>query len=433
MSASRLKVDLAPLRSSPDFRAIYASRTMTWLGTSATEVGLLVQARQLTHSALAVGMLGAVEVVPLVIFGLYGGVLADRADRRRLMRWCEAGLGCCALLLTLNAAAPHPAVWPLYAVAAVMMSIAALQRPSLDASIPRVVAPDQLTAASALMAGSQNISVISGTALGGLLAVHPGSQAVYALDLATYLVSLGFLARLRPIPAPVVRGGQRAPGIRAVWQGLRYARSRKDLLGSYLVDLSAMTLAYPNALFPFIAASLHASWAVGLMFAAPSAGAVAITATGGWMSRVRQHGLAIAGAAAAWGLAITGFALAPDLVAALAFLVVAGAADMTSGIFRDTLWNQTIPDNLRGRMAGVELLSYGTGPSAGQIRAGAVASVTTPRFALAAGGLMCVVAVGVTCCALPALVRYRRQQPSPQPVPPDASEGAPCGGPEPVI
>lgn len=410
MSTSRLTVDLAPLRSSADFRAVYASQTITWLGTSATEVGLLVQARQLTHSALAVGLLGAVEVIPLVIFGLYGGVLAYRADRRRLMRWCEAGLGCCAVLLSLNASAPRPAVWPLYAVAAVMMSIAALQRPSLDASVPRIVGPDQLTAASALMSGSQNISVISGTALGGLLAAHPGVQAVYVLDVATFIVSLGFLARLRPLPA--LAATDRAPGFRAVLQGLAYARTRKDLLGSYLIDLGAMTLAYPNALFPFIAASLHASWAVGLMFAAPSAGAVAVTATGGWMSQVRRHGLAIAVAAAAWGLAITGFALAPDLAAALAFLTAAGAADMTSGIFRDTLWNQTIPDNLRGRMAGVELLSYGVGPSLGQIRAGAVAGATTPRFALASGGIMCVIAVGVTCQALPAIVRYRRSDPS---------------------
>jgi MFS family permease len=288
-----------------------------------------------------------------------------------------------------------------------MMSLAALQRPSLDASVPRVVARDQLTAASALMSGSQNISVIAGTALGGVLAVHPGAQAVYALDVVSFLFSLACLARLRPLPAPADGEEERAPGFRAVLQGLTYARTRRDLLGSYLADLAAMTLAYPNALFPFIAAELHASWAVGFMFAAPSVGAVAITATAGWMSRVRRHGLAIAAAAAAWGLAITGFALAPDLAVALAFLTVAGAADMTSGIFRDTLWNQTIPDNLRGRLAGVELLSYGVGPSLGQIRAGAVASLTTPKFSLASGGVLCVTAVGVTCLALPAFVRYQ--------------------------
>jgi MFS family permease len=427
MSRPRLRFDLAPIRASRDFRILYASRTVTWLGTPATEVALLVQARQLTRSALAVGLLGATELIPLLVFALYGGVLADRVDRRRMIRWCEAGLACCALLLVLNAASPHPAVWPLYAVTTVMMALAALQRPSLDASIPRVVPKDQLTAAAALMFGSQNISMITGTALGGLLATHPGVQAVYALDAASYAISLLFLARLRPLPAPTRehtrehdgehtrehdRDDRREHGIRAVQHGLNYARRRPDLLGSYLADLAAMTLAYPNALFPFIAADLHASWAVGLMFAAPSAGAVAVTATGGWMSRVRRHGLAIAAAAAAWGLAVTGFAFAPDLAAALAFLVLAGAADMVSGIFRATLWNQTIPDDLRGRLAGVELISYGVGPAAGQIRAGAVAGLTTPRFSLASGGLLCAAAAGVICLALPAFRHYRPDQPA---------------------
>ena len=195
--------------------------------------------------------------------------------------------------------------------------------------------------------------------------------------------------------------------MRSIAAGFAYARGRQDLLGSYLADLAAMTLAYPNALFPFVAADLHAPWAVGLMFAAPSAGALAITVVSGWMGRVRRHGLAIAVSAAVWGLLITAFGLAPDLAVALGCLVLAGAADMVSGIFRDTLWNQTIPDRLRGRMAGLELLSYGVGPSAGQVRAGAVASVTSARFSLASGGLFCAGAVGLVCLALPGFTRYR--------------------------
>jgi MFS family permease len=170
-----------------------------------------------------------------------------------------------------------------------------------------------------------------------------------------------------------------------------------------------MTLSFPNALFPFMAATLHASWAVGLMFAAPSVGAIGVTVASGWMSHVRRHGLAIALAAVCWGLLITGFGLAPDIGVALACLVLAGAADMVSGIFRDTLWNQTIPDSLRGRLAGVELLSYGVGPSAGQIRAGAVASVTSARFSLVSGGLLCVGAVGAVCLILPAFTGYRAE------------------------
>jgi MFS family permease len=405
--------DIAPLRTSRDFRVLFGSRTVTLFGSLATEVALLVQARQLTGSAVAVGLLGAVELVPLAVFGLYGGVLADRLDRRRLIRWCEAGLGCCAALLVANASLPRPQAWPLYVIAAVMMALAALQRPSLDASVPRVVAREQLTAAAALSSLSSNASFIVGTALGGVLATWPGPQAVYVLDAVSFAVSLGFLARLGPLPAPEPGGGAPARGLRNLLSGIGYARRRPELVGSYVVDLAAMTFAYPNALFPFIAAELHAPWAVGLMFAAPSAGALAASATSGWAGRVRRHGRAIALAAAGWGLAITGFGLAPDVAVALAMLVLAGCADMLSGIFRETLWNQTIPDSMRGRLAGVELLSYGLGPSAGQIRAGAVASVTSPRFSLWSGGLICVAAVAVSCAALPGFIAYTARRTAP--------------------
>jgi MFS family permease len=412
VSQPRLRADLTPLRTSRDFRLLYASRTVVALGTQATEVALLVQARQLTGSPLAVGLLGAVEVVPLVVFGLAGGVLADRFDRRRMIRWCEAGLGCCAGLLLLNALAARPMLWPLYAVTALMMALAALQRPSLDASIPRVVPREQVTAASALLSMSQNVSFLTGTTLGGILAVGPGPQWVYGMALAGFATSLGFLWLVRPLPAPAGEH-HKATGRANIVAGLRYARRRQDLLGSYLADLAAMTLAYPNALFPFVAAGLHAPWAVGLMFAAPSVGALAVTVVSGWMGRVRRHGLAIAVSAAVWGLLITAFGLAPDLAAALGCLVLAGAADMVSGIFRDTLWNQTIPDALRGRMAGVELLSYGIGPSAGQIRSGAVARAGGVRFSLVSGGLLCAGAVGLVCLALPGFTRYRAQEPAP--------------------
>jgi len=407
MNTSRLRADLTPLRESRDFRLLYTSRTITGLGTQATEVALLVQARQLTGSTFAVGLLGAVEVVPLVVFGLYGGVLADRFDRRRLMVWCEAALGVCAALLMLNALAARPVVWLLYAVAGLMMATAALQRPSLEASVPRVVPRDQLIAAGALMSMSMNVNVIAGAALGGVLAAGPGPQFVYGLDTVSFVASFCFLWLVRPLPGATGEHTPAGPGLRSIFDGLAYARGRPDLIGSYLADLAAMILAYPAALFPFMAADLHADWTVGLMFAAPSVGAIAVTMVSGWMSRVRRHGLAIAVAAAAWGLLITGFGLAPDIGVALACLVLAGAADMVSGIFRGTLWNQTIPGALRGRLAGVELLSYGIGPSAGQIRAGAVASVTSARFSIASGGLLCVGAVGLVCLALPAFTGYR--------------------------
>jgi MFS family permease len=411
----RLVADIAPLRSSRDFRLLFASRTVTLFGSLATEVALLVQARQLTGSAAAVGLLGAVELVPLVAFGLYGGALADRLDRRRLIRWCEAGLGCCAALLVVNASLPHPRVWPLYLIAAAMMALAALQRPSLDASVPRVVTRDQLTAASALLSLSSNASFIAGSALGGVLAAGPGPQAVYILDAVSFALSLGFLRWLGPLPAPPTGDGDvPSRGLSGLLSGVRYARGRPELVGSYLVDLAAMIFAFPNALFPFMAAGLHAPWAVGLMFAAPSVGALAASATSGWAGRVHRHGRGIALSAAGWGLAIAGFGLAPDVGVALALLVLAGGADMLSGIFRQTLWNLTIPDALRGRLAGIELLSYGFGPSAGQIRAGGVASITSPRFSLWSGGLLCVGAVALICAALPGFIAYRASATPPE-------------------
>src|SRR6201994_1330921 len=390
-------MDLSPL-ASRDFRVLFGSGTVTLLGTEATDVALVVQVKQLTGSALAVGLLGAAELVPLVVFALYGGVLADRLDRRRGIRWCEAALGGCSGLLR-----------PLYAVVAAMNGLASLQRPSVEASIPRIVPPGQLTAAVTLLSGTQNLSLIAGTSLGGVLAAGAGPAVVYGLDAASFVVSFVLLMLLGPVPAPAVGEHPPATGLRGVLAGLRYARGRPELMGSYL---AAMTMSYPAALFPFVAVSLHASWAVGLMFACPSIGAFAVTVPSGWMNRVRRQGLAIALAACGWGLAIMAFGLAPDIAVALAVLVVAGAADRVSGIFRDLLWKQTIPDALRGRLAGVELLSYAVGPSAGQLRAGAVASATTTRFALVSGGVLCVGAVGLVTLALPAFTRYRAPLPT---------------------
>jgi MFS family permease len=380
---------------------------VTAFGTLAVEVALLVQAKQLTGSPLAVALLGVAELVPLMVFGLYGGVLADRFDRRALMRWCEAGLACCAVLLLVNARLPDPALWPLYATSAVMAAVSALQRPSFDASVPRLVATEQLTAAAALLSMSQNASFLLGSALGGVFAVTPGPWLVYGLDAAGLAISFGFLTLLDPLPGAAGGAGRRGAPLRDVATGLRYAVRRQDLLGSYLADLAAMIFAYPSALFPFMAADLHAPWAAGLMFAAPSAGALCVTVVSGWMGRVRRHGLGIALAAAGWGLTMIGFGLSPDLYLALAFLVAAGAADMVSGIFRTTLWNQTIPDELRGRLAGVELLSYSVGPPAGQLRSGAVASLTSVRFSLVSGGLLCIAGVAAVCALLPGFVRYR--------------------------
>jgi MFS family permease len=417
VSWTTLVPDVTPLRGpgAAGFRAMFTSRTVAYLGSQAAEVALLVQAQRLTGSPLVVGTLGLAELVPLVVFGLYGGVLADRFDRRALMRWCEPGLAGCAALLLVNDLLPHPLLWPLYVIAGLMMALASLQRPAFEAAAPRVVPRAQLTAAAAIMALSTNASVLVGSSLGGVLAAAPGPWLVYAFDAAGFAVSFVMLSRLPKLPPVQEEGGAEAgsgPALREILVGLRYAIGRRDLLGSYLADLSAMIFAYPNAMLPFLAAQLHAPWATGLMFAAPSAGAFAVSATSGWMPRIRRHGLAIALAAAGWGLAMTLVGFAPDVYVAVACLAVAGGSDECSAVFRDTMWKQSIPDHLRGRMAGIELLSYAAGPPAGQLRSGAVAAVTSVRFSLASGGLACVAAVAAVTALLPAFRRYTSPAPA---------------------
>jgi len=403
--------DISPLRESPGFRAMFTSRTVAFLGSQAGEVAILVQAQRLTGSPLVVGTLGLAELVPLIVFGLYGGVLADRFDRRKLMVWCEPGLAACAVLLLVNSLLPHPPLWPLYVVAALMMAIASLQRPAFEAATPRLVPLEKMTQASAVMSLSTNASVLIGSSLGGALAAAPGPWLVYGLNVAGYVISFVMLRRLPALP-PVPpgtdadQGAERAPALREILVGLRYAISRRDLLGSYLADLSAMIFAYPNAMLPFLAVELHAPWSTGLLFAAPSAGALVVSATSGWMPRIRRHGLAIAVSAASWGLAMAAVGVSPALYAALFFLAVAGGADECSAIFRDAMWKQSIPDHLRGRMAGIELLSYAAGPPTGQLRSGAVAAVTSPRFSLTSGGLACVAAVAAVLAVLPAFRCY---------------------------
>jgi len=414
MSLRAVLPDLTPLRTSRDFRVVFGSRTVAYLGTQAAEVALIVQAKQLTGSPLVVGTLGLAELGPLLVFGLYGGVLADRVDRKALMRWCEPGLAGCAAALLLNGLLPHPALWPLYVISALMMALAALQRPALDAAVPRLVPREQQTAAAALMSMSMNATVLIGSSLGGVLAVTPGAYSVYGLDAAGFIASFALLSTLPALPQLTQGGEAASPGnartvLRDVLAGLRYAGSRKDLLGSYLVDLAAMIFAYPNALLPFMATLLRAPWAAGLMFAAPSAGALAVSATSGWMGRVRRHGIAIAVSAAGWGAALAALGLSPDIWVGLLLLAVAGGADMASGIFRSTLWNQTIPDDVRGRMAGIELLSYAAGPPTGQLRSGAVASLTSIRFSMVSGGLACIAGVAAVCAALPQFRRYRAE------------------------
>jgi len=398
-----LGLDLRPLRSSRDFRALFLAGLVGTVGAQGTYVVIPYQLKQLTGSVLAVGLLGAVEIVPLIIFGLLGGALADAVDRRRLILWTESVLLGSTLVLLGNSLLAHPQTWVLYVVAAVSASADGLQRPSLDAIVPRVVAHDQLAAASSLSVFRWTFGSILGPITGGTIAVAIGPAAWYALDAATFAVTIVCFLTLAPSPAAP---GSARPSLRQAFGGVGYALGRRDLLGTYLVDFSAMLFAFPVALFPFLAPRYHEPFALGLLYAGLPIGALIATLTSRWTTRIRHHGRAIVAAAVLWGLAVAGFGISSTLVVAMLALVVAGGADAVSGIFRMTMWNASIPDDVRGRMAGLELLSYSTGPELGQLRSALVASATSLRASVISGGIMCAASCALLAVLLPTMWRF---------------------------
>jgi MFS family permease len=401
--ARRLRLDVTPLRSSRDFRLVFGAGLISYLGSMITYVALPFQVAQITGSFVAVGALGLVELVPLIVFGLWGGALADAVDRRRMVLTTEVALGLTSAILLANALSSAPQLWVIYVVAALVASCDALQRPSLDALIPRVVAHDELGAAAALNSLRWNIGSLAGPGIGGLLIAWSGVALAYAADVATFVVSVVLLWRLRPAPASEEA---ETVGLRSIASGLRYAWSRKDLLGTYAVDLTAMIFAFPFAVFPFVAEKYGTAWALGLLYTAPTVGELVATATSGWTKHVHHHGRAIVLAAFGWGASIALFGAMGSLPAALVFLAFAGAFDMVSGLFRMQMWNQSIPDAFRGRMAGIELLSYSVGPTLGQVRVSVAASRYGLRTSLVSGGLLCMAGVALLTFCLPSLWRY---------------------------
>lgn len=396
----RLLLDTSPLRENPAFRRLWTSAMVTRIGSMVTYVAAPYQVKELTGSYIAVGLIGLIELAPLVIFGLYGGALADRVDRVRLAVATEVGLLVCAVALSLNAAATRPSLVAIYVLAVLMAALDSLQRPSLDALLPRLVPPAQLPAASALNSLTHNVSFILGTAAGGVLVVALGPAVSYAVDAATYGLSAVLLIGLPHVTA-VRHGRQRV--WREVSEGFQYAASRRDLLGTYAIDTVAMVFAFPNSLFPFLADQLNSPESLGLLYAAGAVGAAVATATSRWTARVRRHGIAVVVAASVWGAAIAVAGLTRSLVVTLLALAAAGAADMVSGLFRSLMWNLTIPDTLRGRLAGIELLSYSVGPQVGQVRASLSANFLGLQRAMVTGGIACTVLVLATAAALPDL------------------------------
>ncbi|MEU1176399.1 MFS transporter [Streptomyces sp. NPDC005820] len=402
-SLRALLPDLAPWRGSRDFRRLWFSGLISNFGSFLTFVALPVQLKELTGSAAAVGAIGAVQLVPLVVFGLYGGALADALDKRTLIVWTEVGQGLLSAALLVNALLPEPAVWPLYVVAGLSAVLFSVQRPALDSLWPRIVAHEHLPAATALNSLRWTVGGVAGPAVAGIVVAYAGLAWAYAADAFTFAVSVALTVGIAASPAAHEAA---KPSWQAIAEGARYAWGRKELLGTYAVDLAAMFLAMPLAVLPFLADELDAEWALGLMYASVPAGAMLVSLTSGWTSRVHRHGRAVVVAAALWGVAIAGAGLVGNVWLVLLCLTLAGGCDMVSGIFRGAMWNQTIPDELRGRLAGIELLSYSVGPTVGQVRSGGFAAWLGVRTSVWSGGALCAGAVGLLALCLPALMRY---------------------------
>jgi MFS family permease len=395
-------LDFSPLRDSREFRLLYLSQSVTFFGSMMTFVALPWQVFQLTKSSFAVGMLGVVEFVSVLFMGFVGGAVADYFDRRLMVRLTEAALAAGSVILIINALLPRPELWVLFTCASLFAALTALQRPSLEALVPRIVKADQMPAVAALQAFRGSVAMVGGPALGGVLVVTFGPAIAFTVDLFTFIVSLLALTLMQAVPPS---SDADRPGIKSIIEGLRYARSRQELLGTYLVDMNAMFFGIPMALFPAIAEG-YGGASVGLLYAAPAAGALVMSLMLGWTNRVHRHALAVGIAAACWGFAIIAFGFAGRLWLALLCLAVAGASDMVSGVFRMIIWNQTIPDHLRGRLAGIELISYHTGPMLGNAESGIVASLFSIRTSVVSGGILCVLGTGLLLLALPAFRTY---------------------------
>ena len=399
---SVMTIDVAPLKASRDYRLLYAGQFVSGFGSALSYVVLPWQMYQLTKSSFAVGMLGVVEFAPMFLLSFVGGALADYIDRRRLILLSELALALCCAVLVANSLLAAPHAWVLFLVAALFAGINGIHRPALEAMTPRLVAPELMPAVSALSSLRFNFNFIVGPAIAGVIASSLGAAFAFAIDAASFIVAIITVLMIRSVTAPM--NADRA-SLRSVIEGLKYARSRQELLGTYLIDLNAMFFGMPMALFPALAESFGGA-AVGLFYAMPAVGSLTVTLTSGWTKHIQKHGLAVTIAAMVWGLAIIAFGLAKWLWLALFFLALAGAADMVSGLFRMTIWNQTIPDHLRGRLASIEMISYTTGPYLGNAEAGLMASLFGLRGSVVSGGVLCVLGSGLLAFLLPAFIKY---------------------------
>jgi len=401
----RLAIDLGPLRRYPAFRRLFIGQTISTFGSEIAAVAAPFQLYQLTHSTLQVGLLSLCELFPLLTLTIVGGAIADAVERRRLLLVTEVLLALVATGFAVNASLDEPQVWAIYVLVTLAMSVFSLGVAGMNSVIPRLVAREELTAAIAIENVYGSTTNVAGPALGGLLIAVLGLRGAYLLDAATFSASLWSVWRLPPLPA--AHDAER-PSFQTIAEGFRFVRQKKVLLGMFLIDSNAMVFGMPRALFPALALQRFNGGAgiLGLMYAAPYAGALVASLLSGWIGHVRRQGLIVAIAAALWGVAIAAFGFADSLWLALLLLAAAGAADNVSAVLRGTILWAVTPDSLRGRVSGIEFAQVAATPALGNVEAGLVASLTSLRVSIVSGGIACVLGTVVIALAVPALIRY---------------------------
>jgi MFS family permease len=401
----RLTVDLGPLRRYPAFRRLFIGQTISAFGSEIAAVAAPYQLYQLTHSTLQVGLLSLCELFPLLTLTIVGGAIADAVDRRRMLLVTEVLLAFVALGFAYNASLNQPRVWAIYVLVTLAMCLFSLGVPGMSTVIPRLVRPDELATANAIENIYGSFTNVGGPALGGAVIAVLSLKGAYLLDAGTFVASLWSVWRLPPLPP--AHDAER-PSLQTIAEGFRFVMQKKVLLGMFLVDSNAMVFGMPRALFPALQVHrFHAGVGVlGLLYAAPYAGAFVSSVLSGWMPRVRRQGLVIAIAAGLWGAAIAAFGFATSLWLALLLLAAAGAADNVSAVLRGTILWTVSPDEVRGRVSGIEFAQVAATPAIGNVEAGIVAELTSLRFSIVSGGLACVAGTVLIAFALPAFIHY---------------------------
>ncbi len=388
-----------------NYRLLYSGQFISLFGTMMTSVALPYQVYVETHSTIMVSLLSFFQLLPLLLTALLGGVLADRHHRRTLLLISEALLAIGCLLLVWNALLVSPRVLIIFVIAVLMAGITGLHRPALTGIVQQMVAKEDFIRIGVYGAFMWGIGMTVGPALGGLLIAHFGLVTAFFIDFLSFLISLLMIYKVNNVPDVVPAEDL------SVWQSLRqgigYAKSRQELMGTYFVDFIAMIFGMPNALFPAMAMSLGGVKVLGMLYAASAVGSLVVTPFATWAYKVKRHGMGVAVAAALWGVAIIFFGLSTHLWLALFFLAAAGGCDAVSGLFRSTMWNTIVPTELRGRLAGIEMISYLSGPRLGDMEAGLVAAAFGVTFSVVSGGILCIAGVAVCCYYMPKFWRYR--------------------------